>query len=78
MAKKLKTSEDVKKETIEVIPFNKGSIHVEKNRIRQLVIKTDKNGHDYIASEELILDGKLQLDKKTFDYKTKLYLIYLE
>lgn len=70
MAKKLKTSEDVKKETIEVIPFNKGSIHVEKNRIRQLVIKTDKNGHDYIASEELILDGKLQIDKKTFDYKT--------
>ncbi len=68
--KKVKEVKEVKTEIIEVIPFNKGSIHVGENRISLITTKII-DGEKHFQSNKLIMDGSLKLDKKTRDYKRR-------
>ncbi len=52
------------------IRFNRGEIIITNKQIHLSILKKDENGKEYASSEELILDGSIKFDKKTFDYKT--------
>ena len=52
------------------ISFNKCEIAIEEDKIKECIFRKTKKGKLYLYSDDLILDGKLELDKKTYDYKT--------
>ena len=68
--KKMVIRKGKKKEDVPIIPFNKCVIALRSNSITQCIFRNDKEGKPDLFSEETILEGKLKIDKKTYDYKT--------
>jgi len=63
-------SDFLTEELLETIKFNNCEIGITSTRILQYIVKKSKDKKKYITKIEIVLDGGLQLDKKTYDIKT--------